>query len=397
MLMDRFAPPRGTRDWAPDEARALRDLEDALLGRFAGHGYHAVRTPVFERFSLLAARAGDAIRESMFTFTSERIEYALRPEMTAPICRMLASGALGEGPTHRLCYAGPCFRYVRTGTRRLREFTQAGAELFGVPGPEGDCEVLGLALASLDALGLPDGLLRVGHSGVFGAALAELPADKRAVAVSLLDDQMSLAGRCEFYRASGGTEEDPSSWMREACAQVYRLARRTGDAAAPTPPAEYDDATVRALAESLPAASGAATARALVANADVAPELASRLVEAAAVHGSASEVREAGRDLLGEAVLPALDELSGLLERAAGGSRIRASLGVARGLEFYTGMVLEAIVPSLGGDSVIAGGGRYDNLVAELGGPSIPAVGFALGLEQALAARATVAGGESTR
>ncbi|MBH23547.1 MAG: hypothetical protein CMH57_03590 [Myxococcales bacterium] len=66
---------------------------------------------------------------------------------------------------------------------------------------------------------------------------------------------------------------------------------------------------------------------------------------------------------------------------------LRFSLGMVRGLGYYTGITFEVDVPALGPDVCqVAGGGRYDNVVAALGGPSIPAAGFALGLERLLAA-----------
>ncbi len=399
--MERFTPPRGTRDYAPAEALELASTGRALEDSFGAHGYQLVRTPVFERFALLAARAGDAIRESMFTFVSERVEYALRPEMTAPICRMLASGALGEGPVHRVCYAGPCFRYVRTGARRQREFTQCGVELFGIAGVEADTELLAVALDAVRTLGLTGAVLRVGHIGVFGSALASLPEPQRAVAVTLLDDAMTLATRCECYLASGRNEEDPSSWMREAVASVYRLQRRVGaeESDAVRPPAEYDTATMADLAERLPGLARATTRRGLELLAGVEPSLAERLVEATAVDAAPAETLAAGAKLLGEPAAQALGALGAVLEGidADGSVAIQASLGVARGFEFYTGMVVEILVPALGGDPVIGGGGRYDNLVAEIGGPETPAVGFAFGVEQVVAARRAANGGESVR
>jgi histidyl-tRNA synthetase len=399
--MDRFTPPRGTMDYAPAEALELGSMGRALEDTFGAHAYLPVRTPMFERFALLAARAGDAIRESMFTFVSERVEYALRPEMTAPVCRMLASGALGAGPVHRVCYSGPCFRYVRTGARRRREFTQSGAELFGLPGLEGDAEVLSLALDAVAALGLTGAVVRVGHIGAFGSALAGLSDTQRATAVSLLDDAMTLATRCECYVASGGTEEDPAAWMRDSVAGVYRLQRRVGaeEGDAVRPPAEYDAATMRDLAERLPSAARATTRRALEHLAGLDADLAGRLVEATAVHGDGAEVAAAGGRLLGEAAAPALAELAALCARVGqtSGVTLEASLGVARGFEFYTGMVFEILVPALGGDPVIGGGGRYDNLVAEIGGPETPAAGFALEVEQAVSARRAINGGESVR
>lgn len=55
---------------------------------------------------------------------------------------------------------------------------------------------------------------------------------------------------------------------------------------------------------------------------------------------------------------------------------------LVRGLDYYTGTVFEVTHSSLGSQDAIAGGGRYDNLIKELGGPDIPAIGFACGVER---------------
>ena len=58
------------------------------------------------------------------------------------------------------------------------------------------------------------------------------------------------------------------------------------------------------------------------------------------------------------------------------------TLGLARGLSYYSGLVFEIDNPLLGTEKEVCGGGRYDNLIKELGGKSSPAVGFALGFDR---------------
>ena len=55
---------------------------------------------------------------------------------------------------------------------------------------------------------------------------------------------------------------------------------------------------------------------------------------------------------------------------------------LVRGLDYYTGTTFEIVSRQLGSQSALCGGGRYDGLVEELGGPKLPAVGFAIGLER---------------
>ncbi len=69
------------------------------------------------------------------------------------------------------------------------------------------------------------------------------------------------------------------------------------------------------------------------------------------------------------------------------GIPIQENPRLVRGLDYYTRSVFEFVSPHLGAQSALAAGGRYDDLVALLGGPKTPAVGFALGMDRLVAAR----------
>ena len=78
-----------------------------------------------------------------------------------------------------------------------------------------------------------------------------------------------------------------------------------------------------------------------------------------------------------------LDRLLAMLDEA--GVEYRLNPRLVRGLDYYTGIVFEWTTDSLGAQGAVCGGGRYDNLVAEIGGPASPAIGFAIGLERIIA------------
>jgi len=77
------------------------------------------------------------------------------------------------------------------------------------------------------------------------------------------------------------------------------------------------------------------------------------------------------------------DELLAMLDEA--GVAYRLNHRLVRGLDYYTGTVFEWTTDELGAQGAVCGGGRYDNLVAEIGGPATPAIGFAIGLERLVA------------
>lgn len=76
------------------------------------------------------------------------------------------------------------------------------------------------------------------------------------------------------------------------------------------------------------------------------------------------------------------EALKGYLEAA--GIRYTVDPRIVRGLDYYTKTVFEIITDTPNGELTVCGGGRYDGLVEEIGGPSIPAVGFGMGIERVL-------------
>ena len=78
-----------------------------------------------------------------------------------------------------------------------------------------------------------------------------------------------------------------------------------------------------------------------------------------------------------------LEQLLAMLDEA--GVTYRLNPRLVRGLDYYTGTVFEWTTSELGAQGAVCGGGRYDNLVAEIGGPANPAIGFAIGLERIVA------------
>ena len=78
-----------------------------------------------------------------------------------------------------------------------------------------------------------------------------------------------------------------------------------------------------------------------------------------------------------------LDQLLAMLDEA--GVAYRMNPRLVRGLDYYTGTVFEWTTNELGAQGAVCGGGRYDNLVSEIGGSAHPAIGFAIGLERLVA------------
>lgn len=162
--------PESIDDVLPAEAAELERLRRTLLDHFATERYRLVRPPLIEHLdSLLTGSARDL---ELLTFKtvdplSGRL-VGVRADITPQVARIDAH-LLNEAGATRLCYAGSVVRTVADSPGATREVVQVGAELFGVPGIEGDREVIGLLLSSLTKAGLSGLHLDLGHVGVYRA------------------------------------------------------------------------------------------------------------------------------------------------------------------------------------------------------------------------------------
>ena len=371
------APPPATHDSPPGETAQRRRFEAAFSRTAELYGFAEVSTPIFERADLFAARSGAEIKNSLLTFHCDHEEYALRPEMTAPVCRMVASGALaGLQRPHRLFYIAPCFRYCRPHSGRSREFTQAGIEVLGDPSPRADAEVIATAHRFLRDLGVRDLKLKVGTSGIFRALLPEqLSADDRAAVIGHLDRLAAIRERCAAGRPDVLLLEQLRA-DRRALAVLQSQDGYTGELAiADTPTLEPQE-----LVQRLPDEAAATYRHLWNVEGYVDEDTADLLLHASAIRGPLDEVSETAAAALGSSsagnALEDLMSVCRLLEHYSVGS-FEVTLGIARGLTFYTGPVFEISSDS----KKLCGGGRYDQLVELFGGDPTPATGCAVRLD----------------
>lgn len=384
------APPPATRDLPPEEAAARRRLEASFIRTAEAYGFEEIATPMFERAELFAARSGAEIESSLLTFHCDHEEYALRPEMTAPVCRLAASGALAGRPApHKLFYVAPCFRYCRPHSGRYREFTQAGLECIGAPAPEADAEIIAAACRFLRAAGATDFSLKIGTVGVFRELLpGQWSADERAAVIGRLDRLIDIDERCAALAAGGGRGLFERLRIdRGDFAALQARAGYRGEYAI----ADLPQPSVQELAARFPLEAAAALRRAWSVEGRLDDRTADLLLRAARIRGAAGEVAAQAAALLPDGgaggALADLLAVCELLE-AYGAPRPEAALGIARGLTFYTGVVFEI---SAGGRKY-CGGGRYDNLLELFGGERLPATGCAFRFDTLLEVAAAGAG-----
>jgi ATP phosphoribosyltransferase regulatory subunit len=175
--------PPGTRDWLPAELRRKRAVESELRAVFERWAYDEVQTPSFERFDSLEAGLGEDVANRLFLFADKSgTQIALRPEMTTPVARLVATRMREATLPLRLSYVASAYRYEDPQEGRMREMTQAGLELIGPESIDSDAESLFTAIEALDSLGLTDTLFDVNHAAIVDGVLAGLELGVRGIA-----------------------------------------------------------------------------------------------------------------------------------------------------------------------------------------------------------------------
>ena len=370
------APPPATRDSLPYDRATLRRMEEQFVRNAQAYGFQEVGTPMFERADLFAARSGPEIKSSLLTFHCDHEEYALRPEMTAPVCRMVASGALdGLAQPYKLFYVAPCFRYCGPHSGRTREFTQAGIELLGDASPSADAEVIAAAHRFLSGIGVERLAVRIGTAGIFRALLpTELTPDDRAAVIGHLDRLAGIAERCSALSES----QDPilveqARMDRRELASLQAQIGYSGDFSIAARPSLEPGP----LALHLPDEAAATYRHLWNVEGYLPEETADLMLRASGIRGTLDEVSALASEALAgsraEEALAGLMAVARLLEHY-GIRDVDVALGIARGLTFYTGTVFEIT----SGRTKLCGGGRYDRLVELFGGDPTPATGCAV-------------------
>ncbi len=284
-------------------------------------GYEEIRTPTFERSELFTLKSGEAILKEMYEFKDKGDRHlALRPELTAPVIRMYINELKMTPKPTKWYYFGNCFRYEEPQKARYREFWQFGTEIIGSDSPEAQAELIALAFNILKSLGVK-AELHVGHVGLIRERLRVLHADEGQIntVMRLMDKE----------------EED-----RQAVIELMDERERDE--------IRYFLGALLGLIDS---------------------KDKDALKEALNIFASDSD---------------ALRELELLLELLKDYSvDYTLNLGIARGLDYYTGMVFEIYEAGgmLGAQNQICGGGSY-RLAALFGGDDIPLTGFAFGFDR---------------
>jgi ATP phosphoribosyltransferase regulatory subunit len=176
----RTAIPPGTRDVLPEEMRELRAIGDRMRACFERAGYGEVHTPALEYEDVLRRGEERAAGARYRTFDESGAVLALRSDMTIPIARVVATRYADAEPPLRFSYLARAWRATDRGVGEPREFLQGGLELIGVPGAEGEAEVVAIAIAALDEAGLRRHRVGVGDGALYRSLLSSFGVPEEA-------------------------------------------------------------------------------------------------------------------------------------------------------------------------------------------------------------------------
>jgi histidyl-tRNA synthetase len=321
-----FQPARGTRDFLPEEMRKRNWVQDNIRSVFEAYGYGPLGTPVFESWDMLKIKSGEDIVNQIYYFKDKSgRELGLRFEWTASLARVVASHRELPKPFKRYAI-GPVWRYERPSEMSRREFWQMDVDIVGVSDPIADTEVLSVAVDCLRKIGFEGFVIRLNDRRLLESLIraAEMPTDRYLNIFRAVDkrDKIGDEGVIEELEKIGAP--------RDASERLLDLALMKGD------PKETLEKTRASI----------------------------------------------GDDAQGQIACNSLSAIVDYAESFGIAPYIIVDLGLARGLDYYTGPVFEVYAEGYEGAGSIAGGGRYDDLVETFGGEPTPMTGISMGIHR---------------
>ena len=328
----------GLRDIPPSSMIPRERMLSGLRRTFARFGFLPIETPHIERMEVLNGKGAgsDEVLRQIFEVTNKGGtpgELALRFDLTVPLARFVAKHVDQLGTPFKRYAIGAVFRGERPAKGRFREFTQCDFDTVGTESPVADAETAQVIHDALAAIEVPPFTIRLNNRKILDGLLDSFGVIDRKAGVLRALDKLDKAGP-DAVRAELIADEGPSMSIDQAGQLLDFVARGRG--AGPEVLATAEDR----LGSHPTAAEGIANLRTVL-------------------------------DLLRAGGVPE--------------DRLALDLGLARGLDYYTGIVFETTVDGWERFGSIASGGRYDDLASLFIKRRLPGVGASIGLDRLLA------------
>ena len=318
-MASQINPPRGMRDFLPQEKAIRNDLLAKIVGSYASHGFQEIETPALEAIERLSSgdggdneklafkvlKRGEDLDEALGNNADDLADLGLRYDLTVPLTRYYATNHTKLPKVFKAIQTGPVWRAERPQKGRYRQFVQCDIDIIGDESVIAEVELLNASLNALGAIGITDAKVRVNHRQLLTASI-------KALGVSDADQSKAMITIDKLDKVGiSGVEEE----MKE----------------------RFGDKVSKATAEWL-------------------SSLASDLP-----------------------IPKELQELFRLVESLHPGA-LKFDPTLVRGMGYYTGAIFEIEHPASGAS--IGGGGRYDGMVGKFLGVATPAVGISIGFER---------------
>ncbi|MCH2594406.1 MAG: histidine--tRNA ligase [Pirellulales bacterium] len=323
---------KGFRDYPPATMIPREWIIETARSVYRSYGFSPIDTPSLEHLDILAGKGGAETDKQLYQFEDQKGRpVGLRFDLTVPLARFVAQHIQQLGTPFKRYQIANVWRGENTQRGRYREFMQCDFDTIGTISPAADIETVLIINDLFVALGFQQFTIRVNNRLVLNGLLQKIGLTEQTTQVLRALDKLAKIGRdavaAELAKEAGATPEQSAA--------VLQLADLEGD------------------------------------NTSILTQLAPLL--------SGNE--------LGEQGLAQLTDLQEALE-AAGvpAKRLQFDVSIARGLDYYTGMVVETFLDELPEIGSVCSGGRYDNLAQLYTHQELPGVGASLGLDRLLAA-----------
>jgi histidyl-tRNA synthetase len=301
---------------------------DIIRDVFEKHGFEPLDTPALEYLEILTGKAGEN-EKLMYHFEDQGgREVGLRYDLTVPLARVVAMHQNDLVMPFKRYHMAPVWRAEKPQRGRFREFWQCDADIVGPASALADAEAVSVLTDALHALGLGGAVVAINHRKLL-EALAE----------------------------TAGVPQDQAPMIYRSIDKLDKIGRD----------GVFEDLTKNS----------------------VSADAANQVLDIVTTQGTSDELLDLAAERLRDIPngVHAVQELRDLVDHieqlGVPKNAYRIDLALARGIDYYTGPVYEALVeePKVGS---VAGGGRYDGLVGTFLGRDVPATGISLGIERIL-------------
>jgi len=313
---------KGFRDIDPNKMKKRNYILNRIENVFIKHSFTPLSTPTIEYLEILKGKMGEEADKLLFSFTDAGgREVGLRYDFTVPLARFIAMNKNIKLPLRRY-QVGSVFRAEKPQKGRFREFTQCDFDIIGTSSHIADAEIISVMYDVMIKLNIENFQIHINDRRLLSKILKELGISETKVeTISRILDKMDKIGKDGIV----GLLKEENLFTK----QIERFIEIS------LPSSDYEK-TLKIL-------SGLVNME----------EECSRFIEFMNI---VSKMTDNNR-------------------------RIVFSPLLARGLDYYTGLVFEVLCEGAGIGS-LAGGGRYDNMIGILSGRNIPATGASFGLDR---------------